>query len=319
MIWPVCKAKRWGGIDRDGNLVVPFAFDRLGALSEMCLSFARAGKVGFLDPHGCEIVSPLFDVPFNRMPEFRNGMAAVSANGRSGFVSPAGTWVVPPTWTRCWDYVSKKALVESEQGYCVLNSLGEIISMVKVYELPFLDDWPRNWDCFPCHMKCQNNILVGFINWEGEILFPPRYHWMTDFYEGVAGYCDQADDTVAPFGLVRLSGDVVVPATYYSLSNFENGLARAGKSQREFGFIDPSGSWAIEPEYQQALPFSDGLACVTVRGRKGFINLKGEMVIEPRFDRQASFHDGLASVEYEGKRAYIDKNGDIVWEARVED
>ena len=42
--------------------------------------------------------------------------------------------------------------------------------------------------------------------------------------------------------------------------------------------------------------FSDGLAPVKVGEEWGYINAKGEMVIEPRFEEAFAFNDGVAMV-----------------------
>lgn len=66
---------------------------------------------------------------------------------------------------------------------------------------------------------------------------------------------------------------------------------------------------------------------ITVKGRYGFVNAKGEIAIEPQFDHASEFHDGLAKAtiggtkmaNYDayifGKEGYIDKNGKFVIEA----
>ena len=49
----------------------------------------------------------------------------------------------------------------------------------------------------------------------------------------------------------------------------------------------------------------------------GYVDAKGAFVINPQFDRASSFENGLAKVELgkgvEAKIAYIDKTGRFVW------
>ncbi|MEE8043841.1 MAG: WG repeat-containing protein [Thermodesulfobacteriota bacterium] len=48
----------------------------------------------------------------------------------------------------------------------------------------------------------------------------------------------------------------------------------------------------------------------------GFVNKKGEIVIEPQFENAVSFSGGLAIVELGGgKWGYIDKKGKLVWKS----
>ena len=47
--------------------------------------------------------------------------------------------------------------------------------------------------------------------------------------------------------------------------------------------------------------------------KKGYIDRSGKIVIQPDFDRAWSFVNGLAEVEVDGNRGYIDKQGAYVW------
>jgi len=51
--------------------------------------------------------------------------------------------------------------------------------------------------------------------------------------------------------------------------------------------------------------FSDGLASVNVRGKFGYIDRNGNFVIEPQFDAADSFSEGLALVLIDKKPVYI--------------
>jgi len=87
------------------------------------------------------------------------------------------------------------------------------------------------------------------------------------------------------------------------------------------GFIDASGKIVIEPTFDKAYPFTDGLAAVRKQGRWGFIDPTGRMVIEPRFIMVGLFSDGLA--RFRGKRytepwGYIDKSGTVIIEQQFE-
>ncbi len=57
-----------------------------------------------------------------------------------------------------------------------------------------------------------------------------------------------------------------------------------------------------------------GLFCVNVNGKYGYIDKTGKYVINPQFDYAGSFSEGLAVVEIGGKWGYIDKTGKFIWE-----
>lgn len=85
--------------------------------------------------------------------------------------------------------------------------------------------------------------------------------------------------------------------------------------QGKDGFIDRKGKIVIEPTFEQAYPFTDGLAAVQKQGAWGFIDTKGQVVIEPQFVMVGLFSDGLASFQnkrYTDPWGYMDKSGKVV-------
>ena len=76
------------------------------------------------------------------------------------------------------------------------------------------------------------------------------------------------------------------------------------------GFIDGCGRVVIEPVYDSALEFSEGLARVEENGKFGFIDKSGNVVIDFYLDFAWFFHEGLALAEIHGEKEekfYIDK------------
>ena len=72
----------------------------------------------------------------------------------------------------------------------------------------------------------------------------------------------------------------------------------------------------IEPKYEQAQRFSNGLAAVRIDGKYGYIDISGNVVIAPRFDQAGNFDQGLAVAgEIEiGGLGIIAKSGSYVVE-----
>ena len=313
---------RYGLIDVLGRIVVEPGFQFLGDYREGFVSF-RVGKLyGFIDSQGTVLVEPKFQDSKATGPTFSFGLSVLGLAGEKGYIDGQGNVKIGGALYFATGFKAGFAIVqrvEGQRAFEIIDQEGDTVSDFAAAEVPDIPDWPLDWNSFGCFVSVEHRWLVGLFNRRGECWFKPKYPQMSEFYAGVAGYCLFEDSARHPFGLVDVQGTQIRSPIYYNLSGFSEGLAGAGRSLREHGFIDASGEWVIEPKYKQALPFSGGLACVTVDGRKGFINPKGEMVIEPRFDRQASFRDGLALVEYEGKRAYIDESGRIVWETRLED
>ena len=68
---------------------------------------------------------------------------------------------------------------------------------------------------------------------------------------------------------------------------------------KKWGYIDKSGKVVIEPQFDSADDFSEGLAKVKKDGKRGYIDKIGKVVIEPQFDEVWDFSEGLATVAIE--------------------
>ena len=70
-------------------------------------------------------------------------------------------------------------------------------------------------------------------------------------------------------------------------------------------------SWNLQMDGGK--PFAEGVAAVQgASGKWGYIDTNGEWVVNPQFDWANDFSDGLALVELNGKYGYIDKTGAFV-------
>ena len=85
----------------------------------------------------------------------------------------------------------------------------------------------------------------------------------------------------------------------------------------QYGFMDNSGNWIIQPVYDELDEFNDGLCRAKTYGRFGFIDLFGNWVIKPIYeDIEKRFDaDGNCRVLFNGKYGFIDKSGNWVLEA----
>ena len=77
----------------------------------------------------------------------------------------------------------------------------------------------------------------------------------------------------------------------------------------QFGYINPDGEMVIEPRYEIAYVFRDGLAPVRVGEKWGYIDSTGRYVIEPEYLKITPFKKGFARVHVDGKQIYIKKSG----------
>jgi hypothetical protein len=74
--------------------------------------------------------------------------------------------------------------------------------------------------------------------------------------------------------------------------------------------LDTEGKILVEPSFEEASDFSEGMARVGIDGMFGFVSKDGRIAIEPRFLEARKFDGGLSIVLVEG-RWEIDKDSDI--------
>ncbi|MEO8649224.1 MAG: WG repeat-containing protein, partial [Acidobacteriota bacterium] len=116
--------------------------------------------------------------------------------------------------------------------------------------------------------------------------------------------------------VLLLFGILLVSAT--ELRAQDNVLARVNY-QGKYGFINPKGDFVVQPQYDYALRFNEGLAAVELGDKYGFIDSKGQIVIGFQFDDAKWFFEGLAAVRKEGKYGFIDRSGRLVIDFKYDD
>lgn len=188
----------------------------------------------------------------------------------------------------------------------------------------------------------------GYISNNGNIVINPQFKEAYIFNEGYA----LVMTNVNTYGFISKDGKFKINATFKNASFFSEGLAcvvnENGKPMYidvggnikfevsngdecglfkeqlatikvgdKWGYIDDTGMININPQFDVAYPFSEGLAVVGQKNNKnevswGFINKAGEVVINYQFRWAGKFTNGI-SVVYDGKNyGFIDKNGKFV-------
>jgi hypothetical protein len=110
---------------------------------------------------------------------------------------------------------------------------------------------------------------------------------------------------------------VITSAIYSAEDQTQNSVVLFPVSHENlWGYMDANGKIVIEPQFNMAFEFDEGVAQVMVKDRWGFIDPSGKFVIQPKFARVDRFYEGFARVcinpdvaEFAG---YIDKTGTLV-------
>ncbi|HMS41722.1 MAG TPA: WG repeat-containing protein [Pyrinomonadaceae bacterium] len=179
----------------------------------------------------------------------------------------------------------------------------------------------------------QSEAKRGVIDKSGRIIFQDNFDKLYDFSENIA-VAEKANEIffLGKSGEISysFSKDNIYFDSNYGVKFSENLIAVQDVKLKKFGFMNKTGDFVIEPQFECAANFSEGLARVSIienrREYLGFINPKGEFVIEPRFDIDYDFlrntndlSEGLAglideppTMEKNPSFMFINKNGEVI-------
>ena len=77
-----------------------------------------------INPHGGLVV----DCRFDELGELNGGLAFAKVDGKAGFVSPTGSWVIQPEFDRCYSFFGALAIARKVGDfYCYLRRSGEVV------------------------------------------------------------------------------------------------------------------------------------------------------------------------------------------------
>jgi hypothetical protein len=238
------------------------------------------GKYGYMDKSGKTIISPQFDMAYG----FSESLAHVRIGTKSGYINTKGSIVITPQFDDAQQFQYGRASVKLCCGPWGKNSGGD---------------------------------KFGFIDKDGKYLNSPDFTWVGMFSGGFAPV-KTADGTLA---FVDRDGKIVPALSgkfdFLFSTGFISGLSPA-RSNGKFGFIDTTGKWAIEPQFEAVGNFAEGLAAVRVGGRSGYVDKKGKFVINPQYEWCDDFYEGRARVKSSGKFGFIDTSGRNVADVKFE-
>jgi len=279
----VMVERKWGFIDKSGKMVIkPQFLKGRGESLEFSEGLAAVSILGqgegFIDKAGKLVIKPVLAEAGN----FHEGLARVRFDENDvkfGFIDKAGKPVIAPQFIGAGDFSEGLAPVEDHSGhYGFIDKAGKtIINPQFIFASSFHDGLAS---ATLGSKISETGQADRFIDKTGNFVIKREFDFANSFSEGFSvarvdgkdGYIDKTGKLVfavnANFGRVKLVG-------------FSDGLSLVEISLRDQGF----------------------------RERYGYIDRTGKMVINPNFEEAGSFQDGLAPVSTAAP-SFID---DLFW------
>lgn len=288
-------------------------------------------KIGYIDTRGTWVIAPAYD----KAGSFSDGLAPVFIDGKWGYINTSGEVVIDPQFDNAKAFHSGIAVVANQKKWQYIDKSGQPV------ELPHSDklyDFDRNGLAF-----IRESDLVGLMDTKGNVVLKPLYTEIKPFEYGFAKV-----KRGNKWGIISPTGDAVITPEYDEIDISGNGVfvARKGtafgviaqngsfkhvkdatkiwpfqegetltyaRKEDKLGFINTQGEWVIEPQFEKARAFRNGLAPVYLDKKWGYVNAQGELVVQPEYpDAEIFSSDGLAPVKVGKEWGFIDKSGKLV-------
>jgi hypothetical protein len=234
---------------------------------------------------------------YESIDTFSSGLAIVRKKEKCGAIDIQGREVIKPEFASIGAYTGGMAWAKKDFN----DNLGIIDRTGRWVVSP---EFSNGFFIRPGVSYAQKPGKWGMIDKAGKIVVQPEYDRISDFENGLAIVLLKDK-----YGAINTRGELVIPPRFDILTDFSEGLAPAELDSLR-GYIDTTGATAIPFRFEKTNSFSQGLAAVKVNkiDKWGYIDKTGNFAIEPQFDAAYAFIEiGLAQVMQSDKKKAIDQ------------
>lgn len=273
--------ERFALLNGQGQPITDFRYDWLDAFYDNRALFERAGRIGYLDQQGREVIPPRYqDVYADDFPdslagpgasrEFDQGVAGVIDDSlRTSLIDTTGRPIVP---FRHWLALSGP----DEAGYCHTQ-----------------------------YRTATGDTITQFVRPDGRLAFRRTFPDATNFWQGRA-----VVRRGRKFGLIDRRGRLIVPCKYDKLHFTAPGTNFFPDTPNE---IRELSLCAFESNYGK---FDNPALVDTLymqvwrKGKSGFVERRtGREIVPPRYQVIEGFRNGFAWVQRDSQQYIIDRHG----------
>lgn len=230
-------------------------------LTNNILVVDKQDRIGIYGLDGRQIAKPQWEW----IEEFSEGLAAVRAGKKYGFIDESYKTAIKPAWDSVHSFHEGFAVVRQKDKYGLIDAKGKSVSKPQ---------WEYLDDVFFGRSIIRQKEKYGFLGTDGKIAITAEWDFVCRFHDGKARV--QRDTA---WGFINENGVLLGELGWDRAFDFSQGLA-AVKKDGKWGFIDESGEIAIQPEWDYVWSFNNDEARVELDGKLGYIDKGGDLKSE---------------------------------------
>lgn len=350
--------KLWGYIDSKGKFVVEPKYDMthdftFGGLAKV----EKDGLSGVINSNGEEILAPKyqtisefkdgyfvgFDGRQNQLFNYRgdvqffgenqyiyigsysDGLFAVATMNEGnqiemGYISKSGNLVIDPEYSRAYDFIDGKAIVQENKGdkYKIIDKDNNLVK-----ELEYED--VRATSNNGIYLFRGKSELYGLLDSNGDIIIEDKFHNIGNI-DGEHILVNTTEDDEKRYGVVDKKGEYVIQPEYMDiilLGDGYFGLSKEGDQDEDslYAIANSKGELITEAKYYGAGgvegKIKNGLISVTDGENTYALDLRGnksDKVPVMFGSGEISFDGKVARANVAGMLSYYNAKGELIWE-----
>ncbi|GKX30271.1 hypothetical protein SH1V18_27510 [Vallitalea longa] len=315
----VSNNSKWGYIDTEGNLKIPFCYDITTPFRKGRALVVKDGKRIIIDKNGVEYTPSDIDTCYQILSGFIYGLEdayfGFDRDNKKGLMDKYGKKIIPSIYEDFQSFhdglvVAYDTDEDENTQYTVYDKHGNIIVPEGLYD--YINDYNEGLTS----VTKDNQYAV--IDTEGNVVIPfGEYSSIGTFYEGLASAKKNGKR-----GFINSKGEIIVPFIYDYMWLFNDGFTYV-KKNKKYGLIDKKGNEVIPCEYDSLDYLGGSYENIVLVGKGGqesyfiddpylndrintsnkkfgFINTEGKNVTPITYDYAELFYNGFAKVAIGG-------------------
>lgn len=299
----VTQSERYGVMTASGDMITAIVFENISGFINGYAIVTMNGAAGLIDTTGTVRITPEWDWLYypdengwclacmdDTVPQYMY----INMDGRT-----IGPYEYAEPYSEGFAFVISDGIetVINDTGGVVLTSDGTVDAMHSAYSGGLMGvlihgdwgyvDYSGNICITPqwaevgtfsdngLAMATLNGISYGYINKNGEWIIEPIW---TDAYDFVKGYA--IVEAESGTGLIDEHGNIIIQPIWAGVDYPAEGMVGISTDDWLYGYMNLEGDWVIEPKYEYAEWFSNGIARVYASDTETYIwiNRSGEVV-----------------------------------------